>query len=224
MREAHPHSGPARPMSLPRMHLNAVLLPDRTVFVSGGALATRRTGSPCPAGVRDLRPRDRRVAASGRGVDRAALPLGGVAAARRPGRGRGREPAAYGDQVAWEPQDENEELRLEVYSPPYLFAGPRPVISAVPTEWTYGQQLEIGTPQAGRARWLSLIRPGSTTHAFDNSQRLVDLPITDAARHAAHRGAQRVHRGPARVVHAVLGRRRRGPVRRELGAPALSSP
>jgi hypothetical protein len=26
-------------MSLPRMHLNAVLLPDRTAFVSGGALA-----------------------------------------------------------------------------------------------------------------------------------------------------------------------------------------
>jgi hypothetical protein len=27
------------PMSLPRMHLDPVLLPDRTVFVSGGALA-----------------------------------------------------------------------------------------------------------------------------------------------------------------------------------------
>jgi len=82
-----------------------------------------------------------------------------------------------GDQVAWEPQDENEELRLDVYSPPYLFAGPRPTISAVPTEWDYGQKIDIASPQAGGVKWLSLIRCGSTTHAFDNSQRLVDVEI-----------------------------------------------
>ena len=34
-----PVYAPAAPMSLPRMHLNAVLLPDHTVFVSGGALS-----------------------------------------------------------------------------------------------------------------------------------------------------------------------------------------
>jgi hypothetical protein len=98
------------------------------------------------------------------------LPDGRVVAA-------GGNPPPYGDQVAWEPQDENEELRLDVYSPPYLFAGPRPTISAVPTEWGYGQEIDITSPQAGDVKWLSLIRCGSTTHAFDNSQRLVDMEI-----------------------------------------------
>ena len=50
------------------------------------------------------------------------------------------------------------------------------MISAVPTEWTYGQPIEIAT--TAEVKWLSLIRPGSTTHAFDNWQRLVDLPVT----------------------------------------------
>ena len=39
MTEPAPQFRPGAAMSLPRMHLNAVLLPDRTVFVSGGALA-----------------------------------------------------------------------------------------------------------------------------------------------------------------------------------------
>ena len=98
------------------------------------------------------------------------LPDGRVVAA-------GGNPPPYGDQVAWEPQDENEELQLDVYSPPYLFAEPRPTISAVPTEWGYGQKIDIASPQAGDVKWLSLIRCGSTTHAFDNSQRLVDMEI-----------------------------------------------
>jgi hypothetical protein len=47
----------------------------------------------------------------------------------------------------------------------------------VPTEWGYGQEIDITSPQAGDVKWLSLIRCGSTTHAFDNSQRLVDMEI-----------------------------------------------
>ena len=72
-------------------------------------------------------------------------------------------------------------MRLEVYSPPYLFAGPRPVITAAPAEWTYGQALTISTPQAGNIKWASIIRPGVTTHSFDNSQRLVDLAMGSQA-------------------------------------------
>ena len=39
----------------------------------------------------------------------------------------------------------------------------------------------ISTPQAGDIKWASIIRPGVTTHSFDNSQRLVDLAITAQA-------------------------------------------
>jgi hypothetical protein len=165
------------PMSLPRMHLNAVLLPDRTVFVSGGALAREeRVVARLEAEIYDPAT-DSWLVAAAASLPRLyhsvalLLPDGRVVAA-------GGNPPPYGDQVAWEPQDENEELRLEVYSPPYLFSGARPTISAVPTEWESGQQVEIVTPQADDIRWLSLIRPGATTHAFDNSQRLIDVPIS----------------------------------------------
>ena len=47
----------AMPLSLPRIHLNAVLLPDRTVFVSGGAIFPRKPVSHLsPSSSRDLRP------------------------------------------------------------------------------------------------------------------------------------------------------------------------
>jgi hypothetical protein len=38
-----------------------------------------------------------------------------------------------GSHVVWD-VDPNEEMRLEVFSPPYLFKGPRPVIGAAPTQ------------------------------------------------------------------------------------------
>ena len=37
-----PQFRPGAAMSLPRMHVNAVLLPDRTVFVTGGGLKPAR--------------------------------------------------------------------------------------------------------------------------------------------------------------------------------------
>jgi hypothetical protein len=72
-------------------------------------------------------------------------------------------------------------MRLEVFSPPYLFRGPRPTIGAVPAEWAYGQAVAIPSPQAGSIRWAHLMRPCVTTHSFDTSQRLVDLPIVSQA-------------------------------------------
>jgi hypothetical protein len=177
MTEPDPRFQPGAPMSLPRMHLNAVLLPDRTVFVSGGALAREEAvAARLESEIYDPATGTWRIAAAAtvrRMYHSVALllPDGRVVAA-------GGNPPPYGHQVPWVPPDENEELRLEVYSPPYLFSGARPTLSAVPTEWARGQQVEIRTPHAGDIRWLSLIRPGATTHAFDNSQRLIDVPIS----------------------------------------------
>jgi hypothetical protein len=86
-----------------------------------------------------------------------------------------------GSQVAWIPPDPEEELQLEVFSPPYLFKGPRPQINAAPAEATYGQTITISTPQAFTAKWISLVRNGVTTHSFDSEQRLIDLEITGRA-------------------------------------------
>jgi hypothetical protein len=81
-----------------------------------------------------------------------------------------------GTHVQWD-QDPEEEMRLEIFSPPYLFKGARPTLGAVPTEWGYGQAVDLPSPQAGQLRFAHLIRPCVTTHSFDGSQRLVDLPI-----------------------------------------------
>jgi plastocyanin len=75
------------------------------------------------------------------------------------------------------PDRGDDELRLELYHPPYLFRGPRPFIQATPHEWIYGSEIDIHTPQAAEIKWAHLIRPMAVTHSDDTSQRLIDLPI-----------------------------------------------
>jgi hypothetical protein len=83
--------------------------------------------------------------------------------------------------VEWDKDPLNEEMRLEVFSPPYLFKGPRPVIGKVLEQWAYGTAIEIQSPNAGNLKWAHLMRPCITTHSFDSSQRLIDLPISSQA-------------------------------------------
>jgi hypothetical protein len=178
---AHPLTyHPLPPLNSPRKHSNATLLPDRTVLVTGGSqrdeqapLATNHAEIFDPA-----HPEAGWTQLAQAQVTRMyhsvalLLPDGRVITA-------GGNPQR-GNRVGWEPLDgdPNEEMHLEIYSPPYLFRGPRPTIDTVASEWRYGSSVSIGSPQAGAIRWASLIRPGATTHSFNSSQRLVDLPIT----------------------------------------------
>lgn len=57
------------------------------------------------------------------------------------------------------------ENTYEIYSPPYLFMGARPTITAAPSAITYGQQFTIMTPDAANIKRVALIRPGAATHA-----------------------------------------------------------
>jgi hypothetical protein len=68
-------------------------------------------------------------------------------------------------------------MRLEVFSPPYLFKGPRPTITTAPISCRYGDAIRIDSPDGPRIRWASLVSCGVTTHSFDSGQRLVDLEI-----------------------------------------------
>jgi hypothetical protein len=174
-----PRFRPAAPMLLPRVHLNAVLLPDRTVFVSGGALqreggpqGERRTVARLESEIYDPE-HDRWTLAANASVVRMyhsvalLLPDGRVVTA-------GGNPDK-GHTVGWE-HDDNEELQLELYSPPYMFR-PRPTITDAPEAWQYGHTVTLRSPQAADILWASLIRPGVTTHSFNTSQRMVDLPV-----------------------------------------------
>jgi hypothetical protein len=66
----------------------------------------------------------------------------------------------------------------EIYSPPYLFRGARPTISAAPAVVAYGSTFSVQTPDAGKIASVALIRLATNTHAFDSDQRYVNLTYT----------------------------------------------
>jgi galactose oxidase-like protein/glyoxal oxidase-like protein len=66
----------------------------------------------------------------------------------------------------------------EIFSPPYLFQGPRPVISSVPASLSYGANFTVTTPDAASIVRMALVKPGATTHADNFDQRYVDLTFT----------------------------------------------
>ncbi|MEH1908914.1 MAG: galactose oxidase-like domain-containing protein [Nostoc sp.] len=148
-----------------RMHLSAVLLPDRTVFVCNGSKMNEDiTQSMLPAEIYNP-VTNTWTAVAKQNVPRVyhsvalLLPDGRVATA-------GGNPARRVN-----------ELRLEIYSPAYMSRS-RPIIQKAPQRLSYGLQFTIQTPQAANIKWVSLIRPMATTHSCDAEQRLVDVPIS----------------------------------------------
>ena len=68
------------------------------------------------------------------------------------------------------------DTRIEVYSPPYLFAGDRPEVTEAPEEITRGSTLTIATDGAEVA-WARLLRPSAVTHQTDPEQRSIALDV-----------------------------------------------
>lgn len=170
---AVPRYADVAPLNGGRMHHNAVLLPDRTVLVCGGGRSLEAQAA-LEAEVYD--PYDPPPAAGPwRAVATATVPrlYHSVALLLPDGRvvAAGSNPPLP-NQVP----SQQQELRLEVYSPGYM-AQPRPVLQTPPQQLAYGQALELQTPQAEQILWASLIRPGVVTHSFNTGQRLIDLPI-----------------------------------------------
>jgi hypothetical protein len=73
------------------------------------------------------------------------------------------------------------EVNAEIFSPPYLFHGPRPSITDAPEAVGYGQQIFLATPDAGQIVRMTLVRLGSVTHGFDQNQRFLELSFRRAA-------------------------------------------
>jgi hypothetical protein len=69
----------------------------------------------------------------------------------------------------------------EIYSPPYLFKGPRPAITSAPPVIQYNSHFTVGTPDAARIARVALLRLGSVTHAFDENQRYCELAFAPIA-------------------------------------------
>jgi hypothetical protein len=70
----------------------------------------------------------------------------------------------------------------EIFRPPYLFKGVRPVISSLSkTTVGYGEIFSVNTAYAQQITQVRWIRLGSVTHAFDADQRANTLTFTKAS-------------------------------------------
>lgn len=156
-------------MVRPRIQLNATILPDGKVLVSGGS-ANDEDGTTASLEA-ELYDPEANSFSSASSMEFARLyhsntlllPDGTVMA------------------VGGNPQRTVYEPHIEIYSPTYLFnsdgsPAKRPVIAKIaPGVIRYGVPFKIRTPDATSIRAVVLIRPGAVTHAFDMEQRLVRL-------------------------------------------------
>jgi hypothetical protein len=155
------------PMKKARSEFNLVQLPDGSVLAVGGGRVGGFYREPVKeAEVYDPVANQWRLMAAQKAQrtyhsTATLLPDGRVLSA-------GSDSGSYADTV-------------ELYSPPYLFRGPRPVIASAPASAVYGQPLDIATPDAADITRVALIRPGAMTHANNFDQRHLDLAFTSAA-------------------------------------------
>lgn len=166
---AHPAWRTVAPMHYPRRQLNSTLLPDGKVLITGGSSLPgfdTAGGAALPAEIWDPATEQWTVAASlsryrGYHSEAALLPDGRVIIG-----GGGHPDPAGGAQYSF-----------EIYSPPYLFKGPRPTITSAPKLADYGRAFTVQTPDADsivRAEWIRL---SAVTHSFNQNQRMNVLPI-----------------------------------------------
>ena len=157
----------APPLPTAKMYVNAVILPDSTVFETGGGQSNVTSAATNAASVYDPRwnafsPMNSPTVARLYHSEAFLLPDGRVAT------------------LGSNPLYEGFEMRIEVFSPPYLFKGARPSITGGPTEIKYGGSYAFttATPSGKPITSMNLIHPASVTHQSDPNQRLVNLPIT----------------------------------------------
>ncbi|MGH9005492.1 MAG: galactose oxidase early set domain-containing protein, partial [Acidimicrobiia bacterium] len=87
-----------------------------------------------------------------------------------------------------EPFSNNDrDASFQVYSPPYLFRGPRPAIDAAPAGIAWGRPFAVGSPQAKEIDSVVLVRIPSQQHVNDSDARTVKLAfrVTDDGHLAA---------------------------------------
>jgi hypothetical protein len=75
------------------------------------------------------------------------------------------------------------EYRLEIFYPPYLYKGPRPIIQTAPNTIHYDVPFDVQCDSVDAIHSAALLRCGTVTHSFNMDQRYLSLRI--AARWAS---------------------------------------
>jgi len=171
-----PHWSNTDPMNFPRRHLNATVLPDGQVLVTGGTSAggfNTLSGAVHAAEVWNPQTGHWTQLASNtidRGYHSVSLLLPDATVLH----------GASGDaNVPLSPAHYPAQLNHEIFRPPYLFKGARPTITSLSASTVgYSQTLTVTTPNAAQITQVRWIHLGSVTHAFDASQRANTLSFT----------------------------------------------
>lgn len=155
-------------LAAPTRYPGVVILPDDTVLQTGGSLGYR-TGDLHITQIYHPTTNAFTKAASplvGRNYHSEAmlLPDGRV--------------ATFGSN----PIDNTFEMRIEIFSPAYLFQkSEQPKITGGTSEYTRGKTYHINTQSASPVKTAKLMRPSAVTHVTDVEQRSVNLGVKASA-------------------------------------------
>jgi hypothetical protein len=147
-------------MACPRAHANATILPDGKVLVTGGI----KVDSYDPVPSSD-------VCYSAELWDPTKGTFTTMASMA--------EPRWYHSTALLLPDGRvfsaggNERPTAEIYSPPYLFKGTRPVITTYPTVVKYGKTFVLGV--GAKPARVTILALGAVTHGFNQNQRFRSL-------------------------------------------------
>ena len=178
---AQPQWTNTAPMHFARRQHNATILPDGTVLVTGGTQGPGNGSNV--SGFNDLREgqpihtselwnssNGQWTKMSAEAVDRCYHSTAVLLPDGRVFSGGGGEYAPENQIESNPPKDSHPDCQL--FSPPYLFKGPRPVITRAPALVAYGQGFDVETPEPNQISQITWIRLPSVTHSFDQNQRI----------------------------------------------------
>src|SRR5262245_4185609 len=155
-------------MASARRQLNATVLPDGKVLVTGGSSAagfntasgavyTAELWDPAQPPGSAFTTLARPTESHYRGYHSIALLLPD-----------GRVLSSGGDN----------EPNAEVFSPPYLFKGARPAATSAPSNISYGSPFFVETPDAALTTAVTLVRLSAVTHTNNMNQRFLRLTFS----------------------------------------------
>jgi hypothetical protein len=164
-------------MAFARRQMNATLLADGTVLVTGGTSAAgfnNQAGSARAAELWDPQTESwRTLAAESRSRTyhgtSLLLPTGQVLSSG----------SGEGGGISFDKSD----FTAQIFNPPYLFNADgspavRPGITSAPSRLSYGQSFSVQSPEAASITRGTLIRLSSVTHAFNMSQLVYPLTFS----------------------------------------------